>query len=305
MKLAGIEIGGTKLQVALGDGQGKAERILRYPIEARAGAESIRNSITKALSEAGQLDAIGVGFGGPINYVTGEVWRSYQVEGWKGFNFSKWLADTSNAKVFVENDANAAALGESVLGAGSNERVVFYVTMGSGVGGGLVIDKQIYHGRLPGEAEFGHVRIDLNGKTVESSCSGWAVNQKVKAAVARDPNGKLAQYAAAHPGVEAKALLPAFNDGDRSAKTILDDTTFDLAYGLSHVVHLFHPDAIVMGGGLSQIGDLLRKSVEGKLKLFLMDAFLPGPKIAISALGIDSVPKGALLLAARKIKESN
>ncbi|HEX8061224.1 MAG TPA: ROK family protein, partial [Cyclobacteriaceae bacterium] len=134
-------------------------------------------------------------------------------------------------------------------------------------------------------------------------CSGWAVNEKVMKAADIYKESKLSEFAKLYPGAEAKALLPAMNAGDPEAKEIFDGTMSDLAFGLSHITHLFHPDTIIMGGGLSTIGEVLRKRVEDNLKKFVMDAFQPGPLIQLSQLGTDVVPAGALLLAAIELKK--
>jgi glucokinase len=302
MKLAGIEIGGTKLQVVLGNENGSIQKRISHIIDSKEGAVMIRSLIEQDLRKFGPIDGIGVGFGGPVNRVTGEIWTSYHVEGWTGFNIKQWLTDFTGSQVAIENDANVAALGESVIGAGIDHNIVFYVTLGSGVGGGLTIDRQIYHGQLPGEVEFGHVRLTPSGNTVQDSCSGWAVNEKILRAADLEPNSALALLAKKYPGAEAKALVEAIDAGDAEALEIFESTITDLAFGLSHVVHLFHPDTIIIGGGLSLIGQRLRRKVEEKLRTFIIDAFQPGPLVQLSKLGSDVVPVGALILAAQHLK---
>lgn len=304
MKLAGIEIGGTKLQVVLGDENGAIHKRLVHTIDAKQGASVIRELVESDLRQFGHLDGVGVGFGGPVNRMAGTIWTSYHVQGWTGFNVVNWLKEFTGARVKLENDANVAALGESTCGAGKNHKVVFYVTLGSGVGGGVTIDGSVYHGALPGELEFGHVRLTPAGLTVQESCSGWAVNEKVLRAVDVNPDGHLSKLVAEYHGVEAKALVPAMNAGDADALEIFDSTMTDLAFGLSHVTHLFHPDTIIIGGGLSFIGEILRRRVEEKLPNFILDAFHPGPEIQLSKLGADVVPVGALILAARESQKS-
>ena len=162
----GIEIGGTKLQVAVGDGQGRVVEIRQRPARAEEGAPAIRKDILELIQQvqpSQRCRAIGVGFGGPVNWRIGAVARSHQVAGWEGFPIAQWLNEQTGLPVVVENDANAAALAEALLGAGRGADPVFYVTLGSGVGGGLVTQGRIYHGALPGEAEIGHVRLDREG----------------------------------------------------------------------------------------------------------------------------------------------
>jgi glucokinase len=213
-------------------------------------------------------------------------------------DFGGWLSALIDAPVAMDNDANAAALAEACQGAGMGCTPVFYTNSGSGVGGGLVIDGKIYHGAPPGEAEIGHMRLTPSGPTVEESCSGWAVDRKVREHCAGHPTGILGVLAAQSPGREARHLKGALLAGDAAARSILDETAGALAFALSHVAHLFHPAMIILGGGLSLIGEPWRESVAQALPQYLMKAFLPGPEIRLAALGEETVPLGALLLAA-------
>jgi glucokinase len=301
VKIAGIEIGGTKLQIVVGNEKGVIHDRVTHTIDASQGASVIRSLIEDAMKKFGKVDSVGVGFGGPVNRLTGEIWTSYHVEGWMGFNISRWLGEITGSRVTVENDANTAALGEAVAGAGRNQRVVFYATLGSGVGGGLVVDGQIYHGNIPGEVEFGHVRLDVSGRTVQDSCSGWAVNGKIRKAAASKPGGQLATLAAINKGAEAKSLLQATEAGDADAIDIYNKTVSDLGFGLSHVVHLFHPDLIIIGGGLSLIGESLRSRLQDTIRTYTMDAFRSAVDVRLSELKVDAVPVGALILAGQHL----
>jgi glucokinase len=298
--LLGIEIGGTKLQLVLGDQAGKIRERQKLAVVAAGGAASIREQIERALPEllrGRHVQRVGVGFGGPVDWKTGRIRRSHQVEGWSEFDLGGWLHQLTGVPVTVDNDANVAALGEAVCGAGIGFNPAFYVTLGSGVGGGLIVDGNIYHGAKPGESEIGHVRLDRNGTTVEARCSGWAVDARIRELKGKEPGSLLAQLAGRTKGGEAKHLVAAWQQGDVAAKRLLQETGEDLAFGLSHVVHLFHPAIIILGGGLSGVGEPLRASVEGAIRRFTMEAFAPGPKIALAALGEDAVPVGALELA--------
>ena len=197
----------------------------------------------------------------------------------------------------MDNDANVAALGEALRGAGVGFNPVFYVTLGSGVGGGMVVDGRIYHGAKPGESELGHVRLDRAGTIVEARCSGWAVDARIRELKAKEPESLLGRLAGQTAGGEARHLATAWQQGDSAARRLLQETTEDLAFSLSHVVHLFHPEIIILGGGLSGVGEPLRASVERALRGFVMEAFAPGPAVALATLGEDAVPIGALELA--------
>lgn len=297
----GIEIGGSKLQVCVGNADGQIVERRRFVVAASQGADGIRRQLQEtipAISRASKPAAVGVGFGGPVDWKTGHICRSHQIEGWSQFALGPWLAELAGVPVVVDNDANVAALGEAWRGAGQEYNPVFYVTLGSGVGGGLVSNGSIYHGAAPGEAEIGHVRLDRSGAIVESRCSGWAVDQKVRIAASEHPESPLARNIGDARSGEAKFLGAALAQRDPLAQKILDETAQDLGFALSHVVHLFHPQVIVLGGGLSLLGEALRASVEKSLRLWVMKAFASGPKIALSQLGEDAVPVGALELAA-------
>ncbi len=296
----GIEIGGTKLQLALGDEAGAIRERRRLAVEKARGASGIREQIEQALPDLIRKDkpaAIGAGFGGPVDWRTGRICRSHQIEGWSEFDLGGWLRQLTGVQVIVDNDANAAALGEATRGAGAGFNPVFYVTLGSGVGGGLVVDGKIYHGASPGEAEIGHVKLDRSGTTLESQCSGWALDAKIRTLRAREPESALARLIGETVGGEAKHLGVALQQGDAAANRLLRELAEDLAFGLSHVAHLFHPQIIILGGGLAGVGEPLRAAVARAMGGFIMEAFAPGPRVALSALGEDAVPVGALELA--------
>jgi len=298
----GVEIGGTKLQVVLGNDHAAIIDRRRFAVDRAAGGAGIRKQIAQALDDyqhKHRISAIGIGFGGPVDWRTGKICLSHHIEGWSNFELSSWMKDLARVPVGVDNDANTAALAEAVAGAGKKSNPVFYVTLGSGVGGGLVVNKEIFHGAIPGEAEIGHVRLDRNGTILEKRCSGWAVDERIRQSVAAEQDSLLSKLVAASPGGESRHLAKGIESGDALAKKILNETAEDLAFGLSHVVHLTHPEMIILGGGLSLMGELLSNAVRKHLTGFIMDAFKPAPSIKIAALGEDVVPIGALLLAKR------
>ena len=298
--LLGIEIGGTKLQLVLGDAAGQIHARRRLAVAPAHGAEGIRRQIERTIPELmadRKIEAVGVGFGGPADWRKGQINRSHQLAGWSGFALADWLQAQTGTEVFVDNDANVAALGEALVGAGVGLNPVVFVTLGSGVGGGLVMEGKIYHGATPGEAEIGHLRLDRSGTTIESRCAGWAVDARIRELNRKEPTGLLARLAGNEARGEARHLAAALGQGDAAAERILREVAEDLAFGLSHVVHLFHPQVIILGGGLSGVGEPLRAAVAAALGGFTMEAFQPGAEIRLPALGEDSVTVGALLLA--------
>lgn len=303
MNYLAIEIGGSKLQIVVGDEEANILQRKRFNVNPAEGGAGIRRQIETALAELIKTvrpAAVGVGFGGPVDWRTGKICCSHQVEGWADFELGDWLRSLTGVLVAVENDSNAATLGEAVRGSGRSFNPVFYFNMGSGVGGGLVLDRKIYHGAKPGEAEFGHILLDRNGTTVESCYSGWVVDKKIRALKTTAPDSVLCQLIGEQTGDEAKHLAAALKAGDAAAQRILKEMSEDLAFALSHAVHLFHPEVIVMGGGLSLVGEPLRAAVEDALRGFVMEAFAPAPRVCAAQLGEDAVPVGALLLASAR-----
>ena len=300
--LVGVEIGGTKLQIVLADAPGVIRQRWRADANHAAGGPGIQRQIATGLADllgGRRPRAVGVGFGGPIDVVTGRITRSHQVDGWDGFALRDWVAGLAGAPVAIENDANVATLGEAVHGAGRGLDPVFYANFGSGVGGGLVAAGSLYHGAVPGEAEFGHLRLDRSGTTVEDRCSGWAVDRRIRALVREHPTSDLARPVGGREGGEARHLAAAVATGDALAGRVLSEVATDVALALSHVVHLFHPAVVVLGGGLSLVGEPLRAAITSALPAFVMSAFHPVPDVRLAALGEDAVPVGALELAAR------
>ncbi len=296
----GIEIGGTKLQLSAVNSSGVIEENIYYTINPAKGAANIQAQVSEGIRKLhsyNDIAATGVGFGGPVNWKTGSVYVSHQVSGWDNFNMKEWLERLTQKPAAVENDANAAALAESVYGCGKGYERVFYITIGSGIGGGMVVNGEIYHGKTPGEAEIGHLRLDKKGSTLESECAGWAVNKKIRNYFQQYPNCMMAQLAANNPAPEATFLKPALEQKDEVAKGLIGEIADNLAFALSHAVHLFHPDVIVIGGGLSLLKEHLQIPVAERLPGYIMKAFLPIPQVQIAALGESVVPLGAAELA--------
>ena len=298
----GIEIGGSKLQLFVGDASAKILERCRLTVDPKRGGDGIRAQIAENLPlllKKSDVAAIAAGFGGPVDRRTGRIARSHQIEGWSDFDLQGWLRELSGKPVLIDNDANMGALGEALHGAGKGFDPVFYVTLGSGVGGGLAVNGEIYHGAAPGESEIGHLRLDREGTIVEERCSGWAVDRKIRELKKSGRPSALADLVGETKSGEACFLLKALEAKDREAERILRETADDLAFALSHVTHLFHPEVIVLGGGLSLVGEALRAAVSEPLMRYLIKVFGQGPAVRLASLGEDSVPVGCLAAAAK------
>ena len=192
--LLGIEVGGTKLQLGVGRGDGSPLLALqRLPVDRGSGAAGILRHIELIAPELiarHSVRAVGVGFGGPVDAAAGKTVKSHQVDGWNAFPLAAWCQQVLGRPTAICNDADAAGLAEASFGAGRNQRVVFYITVGSGVGGALVIDGRPYSGGAGVAAELGHLRPGLSfdgpEMTVEAAASGWGIAAAAQAWLA-DP----------------------------------------------------------------------------------------------------------------------
>jgi glucokinase len=186
--ILGIEIGGTKLQFAIGTRAGERfAAFRRLAVEPSRGAEGILTQIREyggELLKQTPVSAIGVGFGGPVRTGEGRVGLSHQISGWHEFPLRDWLQDTFGLPAFVINDCDAAGLAEATAGAGRDEASVFYVTVGSGIGGGLVLNRRSFGLMRPAVSEIGHLRFPVGSPpklvTVESMASGWGIAERAR-----------------------------------------------------------------------------------------------------------------------------
>ena len=219
-----------------------AEGILRrIPIEYRA----LLNDAN--LAEAA-IQAIGIGFGGPVDVKNGIIETSHQIQGWTGFPLADWIRDRLGvAAVGIENDADAAGLGEAEFGAGVGCSPLVYVTIGSGIGGALIIDGSIYRGGGRGAVEIGHLRVRdaENSPSLEEVASGWSIG-RAAASLAEDRR---------EAPITAVEVAAAARRGDPACRAILQNAAQAMGQALAHVVTLLAPRRIILGGGVSLIGE--------------------------------------------------
>jgi glucokinase len=315
----GIEIGGTKLQLGLGEGDGTLRARWRGDVDVQAGGEGIRRQILEAvpslLTQAGlvehQVLGVGIGFGGPVDDHTHTVIKSHQIEGWDNFPLADWIRDMLGWPAFLGNDADVAGLAEALFGAGKGLSPIFYMTIGSGIGGGLIIDGEIYRGCGRGAAEIGHLRIKPSGNPqapiiLEELASGWAIGRLARALAenwAHDSEvftlvGRHKERITAHHVGQAAAK------GDLFAQTVLTEAWGYLAEGLAQVIALVCPRRIVIGGGVSLIGEqVLFAPLRKRLRERVFPPFQDCYDVVPPSLGEEVVVHGALALARKRLGE--
>lgn len=266
-----VETGGTKLQLALGTAQGDILYTYRTKIRPQDGGQAILENVTNAISmlekEAekrnGIITRMGIGFGGPVDSGKGCVIGSVQVPGWNGFPIRDYFEKCTGIPTFVFNDSNAAAWGEYCRGVGQGTRNFFYTNMGSGVGGGVVIDGHLYDGQGYGAAEMGQTYLcdvwcqKVNPVKVEDACSGWAIEKQLRETDI-PKNSMLWELCSGVQGsINCEMLGQAAKAGDRYANAFLDHLAQIFSVALANAISFFSPECIAVGGGVSLIGDPL------------------------------------------------
>jgi glucokinase len=266
--VVGVDVGGTKVAAGLVDPSGTIHARSRTSMVANdaelglaAVAEAIRQ-LTFNGASSNTIPAIGICAPGPLNPVTGVIINPPNVPGWHNFPLATEIARIYDAPVTIDNDANAAALAEAKWGSGRGYRNVFYATIGTGIGTGVVFGGKIYHGRTGSAAEGGHMGIDPNGPLcpcgkrgcVEMLASGPAIARRARHKLADTPDSLLLELAGGDlQAITSETVAQASAEGDPLAKKVLDETLDLLAYWLGNIVDLLEPDVIVIGGGVSSM----------------------------------------------------
>lgn len=263
----GVDIGGTKVAVGVLDQEGKILAQGRKPMVANGSPEAGLDAVTSAIdfmlsSSPIQVESIGICAPGPLDPKSGIVLNPPNVPCWRNFPLAEKVSAKYSVPVKVDNDANAAALAETLWGAARGFRYVFYATIGTGIGTGIVFDGAIYHGKTGSAGEGGHVSIDYRGPVcgcgkrgcIEILAAGPAIGARARAKVSAEPDrGKMIlDLAKGDAGsISSHHVSEAFASGDPLATEVLKDTVHLLTIWLGNTVDLLDPDIIVIGGGVA------------------------------------------------------
>jgi glucokinase len=311
-----LEIGGTKLQAVLGFMSDGGTLVRRGAAPSEGGAEAILNwfiqPVRELIDEAGARDCavrrIAIGFGGPIDSERGIVLVSHQVQGWDGFELKKWAQEHFGIETCVYNDSSAAAWGEYVAGAGRGTKTFLYSNIGSGIGGGLVIDGRLHDGQGLGAAEVGHTYVPdwTNGGTarkLEDLCSGWAIERRLRSGREFEAGSPLAELSAQCPdNITCSMLGEAARRGDEAALEELEHVGQCIGLALANVITLVHPEKVALGGGVSLMGDVLLDPVRRWAHHYVFGPFRGRFSIIPCELGESVVTLGALYLAGAPVR---
>ena len=295
----GVDIGGTKVAAGLVDSHGNISHKTRVPMvaagDAAAGFASVQNAVEALFREApgaqGSVKGIGLCSPGPLDPLTGIVLNPPNVPCWRNFPLATETERAFGVPARVDNDANAAGLAEALWGAGAGYSNVFYATLGTGIGTGIVFNNRIYHGRTGSAAEGGHVTIDYHGPKcgcgkrgcIEAFCSGPAIAARARAG--------------GRPGyLTAVQVAEAWREGDMVATRVLEDTADLLTVWLGNIVNVLEPDVMVIGGGMSELMSAFFGRIRQTLPAWSINPRAHEIPLVIARYGADAGVAGAASL---------
>ncbi len=296
-----IDLGGTKLRSVVFDDSG---RILGDDIRASRTAEGLDAVLDRmvecldgSLSKAGvareRLAGLGVASPGAVDVVRGIVPNAPQLPGWQDVPLARLMEERLGLPTLLENGATAAALGEHRFGAGRGSRFMLYITVSTGVGGGIIIDGELYRGKSGAAGELGHVIIDMSGPPcgcgargcLESLASGTAIAKKGEQLAQSGDSPVLARLRREEGRVTAEIMERAAKMGDIASREAFREAGHYLGVALAGLVNVLDPEVIVIGGGVAKAGDLLLEQARVTMESLAMTQPLKGVRLVVSELG--------------------
>lgn len=265
--IAGVDLGGTKiLSIVVDDDMRILGSDLR-PTEAWEGPDSVIEGILESvrIAAAGRpLRAVGIATPGPSDPDQGIVTTPPNLPGWRNVPLARLVGERLSVPAWIENDANAAAMAEFRLGAGRGKRHMLLITLGTGIGGGIIIDSRLYRGASGGAGEVGHQQLVPSGPRcgcgrsgcLEALASGRALAARAEEIITAHPHGILARLAAEddHPPT-ARTLAQAADKGDAEAALAIEQAGRYLGAGLTNLINIFNPQVVALGGNLRKLGE--------------------------------------------------
>ena len=306
--LVGIDIGGTKLATVVANSTGQILSKVRKPTLAEKGPryalellfDMVRETVELASLEQQSISSIGVSCGGPLDTKTGIVYSPPNLPGWDALPLKAQLESEFQIPVTIENDANASALAEYRFGGGRGYNALLYMTMSTGIGGGIVIDGQIYRGANDSAGEVGHQILLPDGPQcgcgkrgcLEALCSGPAIARRTQAAIRAQRTDKknsattLLNLANNRiENVKSEHLLTAARAGDAFALQLVEETAYYMGWGIANLVNILNPDIVLLGTIAIAAGDLLLNPIRKTVSEFAMTRPAEVVKIEPAQLG--------------------
>jgi glucokinase len=295
--IGAVDIGGTKIAVGIVDDHGKVLSRMEAPTDPNRYSDSIEliaHMLRKTSQRAGaSITGIGIGSTGPVDPMRGEFGDVDFLPGWRGKSPVKDLAQIFSVQVALENDGDAAALAEAGWGAGQNRSRLIYVTVGTGIGGGIVLAGQLYRGVDGAHPEVGHHVLDPAGPKCSCGFRGcWESLAAGPAMVAWLERSAPANYPH-REGITAKRICELAQQGDQVALQAVQHETFYLGLGLANLINLFAPDAIVLSGSIMKSADLFLEGIHALIRGGCRFVPAEKTKLMLASLGDDTNLIGA------------
>jgi glucokinase len=298
---AAIDLGGTKVRSIVADASGRVRgsdiRLSRTAegLEAVLDrmVESFQTALAESAVERSSLAGLGIASPGAVDAGRGIVPGAPQLPGWRDVPLAKILGERTGLPARLENDATAAALGEHRFGAGKGSRYMVYITVSTGVGGGIIIEGEMYGGKSGAAGELGHIVIDVDGPPcgcgsrgcLESLASGTAIARRGEELASSGKSDTLAKMREAEGPVTAEMVQRAAEAGDGAAAELFREAGRYFGVALASYVNIFDPEVIVIGGGVAQAGDLLMDDARETMEAMAMSQPLKGVRLAAGELG--------------------
>ena len=310
--IVGVDVGGSKINAVLADPDGHIEARSSADTLADEGPEAVIGRIVEAISQlisGVEVTGIGIGAAGPYDAERGAVSFSPNMPGWHNIPLRDIIQREFGLPTYLQNDCTLAALGEHRFGAGVGVDNLVYVGLGTGIGGGIIADGQVYTGTSGAAGEIGHMIIDVNGSPCkcgsygcwENFASGRAVAQEAVRQMEAGVPTAIRRYAGRDVNkVTAQTVFQAAQDGDYIAHEIISRTAYYVGVGLVNVVNIFNPELILIGGGLAKMGSLLLDPAIEVVRERAFGISAKAVRVELAQLGDDVVALGAVALVLQK-----
>ena len=311
----GVDLGGTKISTALSTFEGNIISQTVVPTNASEGELPVLNRIISSINEVinganitiNEVEAIGIGSPGPLDAKKGLIITTPNLP-FKNYNLVQPIKERFNVPVYLDNDANVAAIGEFMFGAGKGKENIVFFTVSTGVGGGAVLNGQAYRGNTSNALEIGHMTVAPDGPRcgcgkvgcLEAVASGTAIGKRGQEAVQTNVETSLKKY----DKITSYEVFVEAKNGDAVAKEIVDKAMNYLGIGVANAISIFDPEMVIIGGGVSKVGDILFDTVKSVVKTRCFKAMSESCEIVPAGLGTDAGVMGAVALAILETKNA-
>ncbi len=315
----GVDLGGTNLVAGLVSSNGKVLFNRKLKTEAAKGRETVITNIEKAVRQViegcnsrqkQELRGIGIGSPGLVDHRKGIVRNPPNLKGWNEVHLARIISKKFKLAVYVGNDANVYALGEHTFGAGKGADCMVCVTLGTGMGGGLILNNELYVGSFQTAGELGHVIVERNGKKcncgnhgcVERYVGNSYIVERTLEKIKQGRKTSIVKIAGGLDKISPRVLSEAANSGDKLAKEIWQETGEYAGAALSSIINTLGPRMVVIGGGVSRAGRLILDPIKAEVKRRVFKYLSQRVKIVLGTLGDDAAVLGAASLVWHHLK---